>query len=207
MKLILPTLLLCTLGAWSQNLIETEIDSIASVEQAQTFTKTYKTASVITFNKEKHNTALANELFEKGLSGKKVYENSVEKIIYKIVDRYNVPYYRVSYIYFDGTKLSYPDIENKRQSIINQYKSGIPFADLANQFSMDQNAKRGGDLGWITHGEVVEEFENAIINQNEINSIYTIDIPERNWYYVILQTYAPKMIEEIKVLKYSQAAR
>lgn len=207
MRLLLPTLLLCAFGAWSQNLIETEIDSIVSVEQAQTFTKTYKTASVITFNKEKHNTALANELFEKGLGSKKVYENSVEKIIYKIVDRYDVPYYRVSYIYFDGSKLSFEDIENKRQSIINQYKSGIPFADLANQYSMDQNAKRGGDLGWITHGEVVQEFEDAIINNNDINSIYTIDLPERNWYYVILQTHAPKMIEEIKVLKYSQATR
>ncbi len=207
MRLILPTILLCTLGAWSQNLIETEIDSIVSIEQAQTFTKTYKTASVITFNKEKHNTVLANQLFDKGLGGKKVYENSVEKIIYKIVDRYEVPYYRVSYIYFDGSKLSFDDIEKKRQSIINQYKSGIPFADLANQYSMDQNAKRGGDLGWITHGEVVQEFEDAIINQNEINSIYTIDLHERNWYYVILQTHAPKMIEEIKVLKYSQATR
>lgn len=207
MKLIVPTFLLCMLGAWSQNLIETEIDSIVSVEQAQTFTKTYKTASVITFNKEKHNTALANELFEKGLGSKKVYENSVEKIIYKIVDRYDVPYYRVSYIYFDGSKLSFEDIEKKRQSIINQYKSGIPFADLANQYSMDHNAKRGGDLGWITHGEVVQEFEEAIFNQHDINSIYTIDLPERNWYYVILQTHTPKMIEEIKVLKYSQAIR
>lgn len=207
MKLLLPTFFLCMLGAWSQDLIETEIDSIVSVEQAQNFTKAYKTASIITFNKEKHNTALANELFEKGLGSKTVYENSVEKIIYKIVDRYDVPYYRVSYIYFDGTKLSFQDIEKKRQSVINQYKSGIPFADLANQYSMDQNAKRGGDLGWITHGEVVQDFEEAIFKQHDINSIYTIDLPERNWYYVILQTHAPKMIEEIKVLKYSQAIR
>lgn len=207
MKLLLPTLLLISLPCWTQNLVETEIDSIASFEQAQNFTKTYNTASVVTFNKEKHNTLLANELFTKGLGGKKVYENDVEKIIYKVVERNEIPFYRVSYIYFDGSQLSRNDIDKKRQAIIAQYKSGIPFSDLANQFSMDQNAKRGGDLGWITHGDVVQEFEDAIVNQQELNDIYTLDLPERNWYYVILPTHAPKMIEEIKVLKFTQALR
>lgn len=207
MKFILPTLLFVSLCSWSQDMVETEIDSIVSIEQAQIFTKTYKTASVITFNKEKHNTSLSNELFNKGLGSKKVYENEVEKVIYKVVDRYQVPYYRVSYIYFDGTMMSLNEIDKKRQSVIAQYKSGIPFSDLANQFSMDQNAKRGGDLGWITHGDVVQEFEDAIVNQQELNSIYTLDLPERNWYYIILQTHAPKMIEEIKVLKFTQALK
>lgn len=207
MKLLLPTLLLISLPCWTQNLVETEIDSIASFEQAQNFTKTYNTASVVTFNKEKHNTLLANELFTKGLGGKKVYENDVEKIIYKVVERNEIPFYRVSYIYFDGSQLSRNDIDKKRQAIIAQYKSGIPFSDLAHQFSMDQNAKRGGDLGWITHGDVVQEFEDAIVNQQELNNIYTLDLPERNWYYIILPTHAPKMIEEIKVLKFTQALR
>jgi parvulin-like peptidyl-prolyl isomerase len=207
MKYLLMLLMFCNLTTYAQNNVEIEIDSINSLDRAESFTKSYGNASIITFNKEKHNTVLSRELFDKPLFGKKVYENNIEKTTYKIIDRYKIPYYRLSYIFFDGTSLSKNDIENKRKTIMTQYNAGIPFADLASQYSMDQNAKRGGDLGWVTHGDLAKEFEEKVLNENQTSDIYTIDIPERNWYYVILQTHQPKLIEEIKVLKHTQSVR
>jgi parvulin-like peptidyl-prolyl isomerase len=200
-------LMFCNLTTYAQNNVEIEIDSINSLDRAESFTKSYGNASIITFNKEKHNTVLSRELFDKPLFGKKVYENNIEKTTYKIIDRYKIPYYRLSYIFFDGTSLSKNDIENKRKTIMTQYNAGIPFADLASQYSVDPNAKRGGDLGWVTHGDLAKEFEEKVLNENQTSDIYTIDIPERNWYYVILQTHQPKLIEEIKVLKHTQSVR
>jgi hypothetical protein len=67
---------------------------------------------------------------------------------------------------------------------------------------MDNNANRGGDLGWFSKGTYNEIFENALINNNhQVNDIFTIDIQENNWYYVILKTYDVKLIREIKALK------
>jgi len=192
---------------YAQDQIETEIDSINSIDRAESFTKVNTNASIITFNKEKHNTALSRELFNRPLFGKKVYENNIEKTTYKIIDRYKIPYYRLSYIYLDGASLSMEEIENKRKTIMAQYQAGIPFTNLAGQYSMDENANRGGDLGWVTHGDLAKEFEEKVLNNNQTGDIYKVDIPERNWYYVILQTHQPKLIEEIKVLKHTQSIR
>lgn len=197
----------CLLSYSQEENLEIKIDSINTIDRAEILIKTNKNASIIIFNKEKHNTALSRDLFEKPLFGKKVYENNIEKTTYKILDRYEVPYYRLSYIFFDGASLSKNDIDIKRKNIIAQFKAGIPFADLASQYSMDQNAKRGGDLGWVTHGDLAKEFEEKVLGENQLTDIYTIDIPERNWYYVILPTHQPKLIEEIKVLKFTQAVR
>jgi parvulin-like peptidyl-prolyl isomerase len=207
MKYLLIFTFTINLVTYAQDQIETEIDSVNSIVRAESFTKSYGNASIITFNKEKHNTLLSRELFDRPLFGKKVYENNIEKTTYKIIDRYKIPYYRLSYIFLDGTSLSKSEIENKRHIIIAQYKAGVPFADLAGLYSMDQNANRGGDLGWVTHGDLAKEFEEKVLTHNQSGEIYTIDIPEKKWYYVILQTHNPKLIEEIKVLKHTQSVR
>lgn len=207
MKYIFITFMFINFVTYAQSNVEIEIDSINSLDRAENFTKNFGNASIIIFNREKHNTLLSRELFEHPLFGKKVYENNIEKTTYKIIDRYKIPYYRFSYIFLDGTVLSKTEIDNKRKSILAQYNAGIPFADLANQYSMDQNAKRGGDIGWVTHGEMTKEFEEKVLNENNTEEIYTVDISERNWFYVILQTHQPKLIEEIKVLKHTQSVR
>ncbi|MDF7676692.1 peptidylprolyl isomerase [Neisseriaceae bacterium ESL0693] len=46
--------------------------------------------------------------------------------------------------------------------IAQQARSGVPFEQLARQYSQDGSATNGGDLGWIVEGETVAPFEAAL---------------------------------------------
>lgn len=200
-------LLLFTITATAQTNFETELNAVQDETQATKFLETHTShpGQLFVFNKEKHKTELAKELFKLGKGGNKVVHTEIEKIHYKIIDAYDVPYYRVSYIYFDGSKKTQDEIFKLQQLVLTKYQQGFKFKDLAKQYSMDGNATRGGDLGWFAQDEMVSEFEAAIINSTtSVGEIFTLNIPERNWYYVVLKTHAPKMIEEIKVLKITE---
>ena len=129
----------------------------------------------------------------------------MDKTHYKVIDKIEIPYYRISYIYLNGKEKSLDEINTLRQEIIEKYNDGFPFSNLAKRYSMDSSAKRGGDLGWFTKGDMLEDFENQVINNNySVNEIFTVDVPANDWYYAVLKTHDTKMIEEIKVLKISE---
>lgn len=207
MKQLFFLLLFIPFLSFSQDSLETELDSISSIEDAETFVKAHKRSNkskVFTFNKEKHKTRLADELFQLSEGGKKVVKNEYKKTYYKIIDKKETLHYRASYIYFDGNKMTLEDINEKRDKIILQYQQGYKFNKLAQLHSMDLNAKRGGDLGWFSEGEMHPMFEEAIKNHHT-DDVFTLDIKENNWYYVILKTHEPKIIEEITVLQFSES--
>ncbi len=70
--------------------------------------------------------------------------------------------------------------------------------------SMDINAKRGGDLCWFPEGQINQDFENAV-KSHYLSDVFKLDIEERRSYYVILKTFEPKHIEEIIILKFTEA--
>jgi parvulin-like peptidyl-prolyl isomerase len=52
--------------------------------------------------------------------------------------------------------------KQKAESLLAQIKSGADFAKLAQENSDDPGSKdKGGDLGWVKHGQMVPEFEQA----------------------------------------------
>ncbi|WP_372755124.1 peptidylprolyl isomerase [Mariniflexile sp.] len=188
----------------AQTSTEKELEQIETPEQIEKYLELKKSRDnkLITFNEEKHKSILANELFTLSKGGIKTIKTDFEKTIYKVVEKTKTTYYRASYIYLDGSKYNMSDLNTLRTNLINEYKNGAPFDYLANRYSMDENANKGGDLGWFTQGDLYPSFENEIINSNHgINTIFTVDVPEKNWYYVVLKTHEPKDISEIKVLK------
>jgi len=202
--------LVITTVCFSQNDFESEIDSIQTLDEAKIYVKKNKSlkGQVITFNKEKHHTQIADELFRLGKGSKKVYKTDMIKTYYKVVEKNEIPYQKLSYIFLDGKKKTMEEINILRQNIILKYNNGFRFEDLAKHYSMDTNANRGGDLGWVTHGDLHPDFEAYVLdNSHQVDDIFTVDIPNQQWYYVILKTEDTKYIEEIKVLKVTEPVK
>ena len=57
-----------------------------------------------------------------------------------------------------------PEAEAKRQmaTIRDRITHGVDFADAARRYSQDGSASQGGELGWVSPGELVPEFEQAM---------------------------------------------
>ncbi|MCA0132627.1 peptidylprolyl isomerase [Winogradskyella alexanderae] len=206
MKQLFIAFLFVPIVLYGQNKYEIKLDSIVSPEDAKSFIKDNKElkGKVIVFNKEKHKTLLADDLFKLSRGGKKVVKSEYNNTYYKIVDKKAIPHNRVSYIFLDGNKMSFGEIISKRQNIIRLYKNGYRFEDLAKRYSMDRNASRGGDLGWFEDGKMHQKFEKAVKSHNT-DDIFTVDIENKKWHYVILKTHEPKNIEEITVLRITEA--
>jgi hypothetical protein len=117
---------------------------------------------------------------------------------FKIIDEADIQASRVSYVYLDGNKLSFPEINKLREQIVREYKQGKPFAELANKYTMDTN--KNGDLGWFTEGTMVPIFGSSI-QKHKLNDIFIVDIPENKWYYVVLKTFDSKKVKNLTVIR------
>lgn len=187
----------------AQNNFTTEFESVKDEAQATKFIEDHKAnkGSIYVFNKEKHKSQLAQELFKIGKGGSKSIASESEKTHYKVIDKYDVPYYRVSYIFLDGTNKTDEEVFKWQQMVMTKYQQGYMFKDLAIQYSMATNANQGGDIGWFRRGTLDPELEEALINSpNSVGDLFTVHLKTKNWHYVVLKTHTQKMIEEIKVL-------
>ena len=205
MKFLLQlTICLITVTTFAQRALKKELDTITTVAQAEKFleTKKSKKAKILIFNEEKHKTKLATKLLSTSVGSTEVVKTEFNVTHYKVVDRTDDRHYRLSYIYFDGNKIEASKIVEYKNNILKSYEDGVRFDDLAKRYSMDRNAKRGGDSGWLKEGSMPIEVENEAFNlEHKLGEIYTVRIPEPNGFYVILKTERIKKIKEIKVLK------
>lgn len=92
-------------------------------------------------------------------------------------------------------------IRAKAESLLKQVKSGGDFAKLAKENSQDPgSAQNGGDLGWLSHGQTVPEFDKVAFSMKpgEIS-----DLVKTQYGYHILQVQEKeaarlKPFEEVK---------
>ncbi|MBL8629054.1 MAG: peptidylprolyl isomerase [Rhodospirillaceae bacterium] len=63
------------------------------------------------------------------------------------------------------------DIRQLADRLVQQARSGTPFAAIAQQFSQSPTAAVGGDLGWVMQGELEAELDRAVagMEPNEIS--------------------------------------
>lgn len=52
--------------------------------------------------------------------------------------------------------------EGLADEILAKLKKGASFEDLSSQYSLAPNAKKGGDIGYVSHGELPKMFEDEI---------------------------------------------
>ena len=89
----------------------------------------------------------------------------------KVQYQANIPQYQVpnrvhvEHILFmtvGKTDAEVEEIRKKAEDVLKQAKQGGKFEDLAKRYSEDPGSKdKGGDLGWITQGQTVPEFEKT----------------------------------------------
>ena len=51
--------------------------------------------------------------------------------------------------------------EDQAKDILNLIQQGKSFEDLARTKSLCPSGKKGGNLGWFSHGQMVKEFQKA----------------------------------------------
>jgi peptidyl-prolyl cis-trans isomerase D len=92
-------------------------------------------------------------------------------------------------------------VKAKAENLLKQIKGGADFAKLATENSQDPGSgPKGGDLGWLTHGQTVPEFDKAAftLKPGEIS-----DLIKTQYGYHILQVQEKesarlKPFEEVK---------
>jgi peptidyl-prolyl cis-trans isomerase D len=71
-----------------------------------------------------------------------------------------------------------PKIQAQAEALLKQIKGGGDFADLAKKNSQDPgSAQKGGDLGWVSRGQMVKNFEDSVftLKPNEISNVVTTE--------------------------------
>lgn len=125
----------------------------------------------------------------------KQYNPQAPTYVAKIIKDQDVELCKVKYIYLNGSKLSALAIDSIRTQIIDRYRNGEDFEDLVKIYTMDKNPT--GDLGWFYKGMMVEDFDSAVRGRKK-GEIFTVDVIDNKWYYVVLKTYDNK-VEKAKL--------
>ncbi len=107
---------------------------------------------------------------------KKYYDDN-DETLFKVPEQIRVSHILIKFNVPEGQELN-DNIKNEAKSKItdieNQLKQGADFAELAKKYSEDTaSAPNGGDIGFISKGQTVAEFENAAfsLNVGEVSQI------------------------------------
>jgi peptidyl-prolyl cis-trans isomerase D len=71
-----------------------------------------------------------------------------------------------------------PKIQAQAEALLKQIKGGADFAELAKKNSQDPgSAPKGGDLGWVSRGQMVKNFEDTVfaLKDNELSGVVTTE--------------------------------
>jgi parvulin-like peptidyl-prolyl isomerase len=198
MRIFLATLLLLlTTTVFGQFTQRNSLQSVQSVADAQQFVQDHTTLQPVLL--ELDTQRVASSVDRQLYLQKKGSIVTIGNYSYKIVADTVKYAYRASYIYLDGTKLSRASIDSIRTLILQQLTAGVPFGQLADAYTMDGNPYHG-DLGVFEAGIMVKEFEEAV-RQHANGKVFTVDIPDRSWFYVVKKTADNHVKRTMTVLK------
>lgn len=130
------------------------------------------------------------ENITKELMVQKLLEQQLKPQLQEISDEDALQYYnahgeefmqneqiRVHHILLKVSETASPErvknVENKARRILNRIRNGEDFEELARQYSEDPSALKGGDIGFFSRGELIDNFEQAALNlkQGEVSDL------------------------------------
>lgn len=125
---------------------------------------------------------------------------SVGYVTYKVIDSKESINYRAHYIFLDGGSLSKPEIDSLKKIIVQKLNAGADWNELSKQYTMDGN-KTNGDTGWFFGPEMMPaEFQDAVA-KHKTGEIFFVDVPDKQWHYIVKKTYDDQVKKEMTVLK------
>jgi peptidyl-prolyl cis-trans isomerase D len=125
-------------------------------------------AQFTTEEKRSFHLLIADE--EKFAAAHQMPESEIRALYNSNLDRYRTPERaHVRHILIKTTEKSAAEqaaAEAKAKDLLNQLRKGADFAELAKKHSEDPgSAAKGGDLDWVTRGQMVANFEKATFSQ------------------------------------------
>jgi len=105
---------------------------------------------------------------------RRVYDSNKDK--YRTPERVNERHILISTM--NKPKEEQAKLEAKAADVLKQLRAGGDFAELAKKNSDDPgSAQKGGDLGWVTRGQMVKPFEEAsfTLKPKEISGLVKTD--------------------------------
>jgi hypothetical protein len=125
---------------------------------------------------------------------------SVGYVTYKVLDVKESIALRSAYIFLDGGSLTKSEVDSLKKIIVQRASAGEDWGKLSDQYTMDGN-KTKGDTDWFW-GEYSfpKEFQDAV-QKHKTGEIFFVDVPEKQWYYIVKKTHNDDVKKEIKVLR------
>lgn len=93
---------------------------------------------------------------------KAIYQQNIQQ--YEVPDRVHAEHILLTTV--GKTDAEVAEVKKQADDILAQArKKGANFEDLAKKYSQDPGSKdKGGDLGWLVHGQTVPEFDKAVFS-------------------------------------------
>lgn len=194
-KALLITITFFNLTSFSQD-AERKIKKIGTLEQANTFIKENPKlkGEIIEINSGTD----SSELSKKIIASKAEGSITIDGNTYRVIDSRKSSLLKLSYINLLAENLSLHQIDSIRKVIIAKYNNGATFSVLAKQYNTDGNPN--SELGWFLEDMFVPDFAVAI-KEHKKGELFTIDLPCKTWYYLILKTGDDKAVMVYSVLK------
>ncbi|MCC6289862.1 MAG: peptidylprolyl isomerase [Chitinophagaceae bacterium] len=125
---------------------------------------------------------------------------SVGYVTYLVLDGTESVNYRAQYIFLDGGSLTASEIDNLKKVITQKISAGEALDKLSDQYTMDGNSTKG-DTGWFFGEEMMpKEFQEAVKDHKK-GDMFFVDVPEKDWHYIVVKTYDDEVKKEITVLR------
>jgi len=125
---------------------------------------------------------------------------SVGYVTYKVVEATETVNYRCSYIFLNGGSLSKSEIDELKKVILKKHSDGVSWEKLSDEYTMDGNTTHG-DTGWFFGEEMVPKELQDAVKSHKLNEIFYVDVPERQWNYIVKKTYDDQIKKDITVLR------
>lgn len=114
----------------------------------------------------------------------RIGEDQIKAAQERIAAAASKPQYQISEVFLDANRVGGMDVAlNGAGQLIAQMQQGAPFQAVARQFSASASAAGGGDVGWVSVGEMAPEVDAALAQMRP--GQLSQPIPVRDGVYII----------------------